>query len=120
MKKTLLSLTIIFCLGALAWAQGSRTDLFDVKKSQEELEIMKRITMPSQVQTKPVLNAEQAKAFAQMPHEVLTVLLGSDPAIMRQALDTIDTKFGGPIELAKSSYGLTDAKISYLRTVYLS
>jgi hypothetical protein len=43
MKKTLSSLTIIFCLSALAWAQGSRTELFDVKKSQEELEIMKGI-----------------------------------------------------------------------------
>jgi hypothetical protein len=43
MKRTLSSLTIIFCLGALAWAQGSKTELFDVKKSQQELEIMKGI-----------------------------------------------------------------------------
>jgi len=65
------------------------------------------------------LTSEQAKAFAQMPHEVLMVLLGSDPQIMHQALDKIDHKYGGPIELAKSSFGLTDAKISYLRAVYL-
>ena len=43
MKRTLSSLAIIFCLGALAWAQGTKTELFDVKKSQQELEIMKGI-----------------------------------------------------------------------------
>jgi protein-tyrosine phosphatase len=45
--------------------------------------------------------------------------MGSDPAIMRRALEMIDQKYGGPIELAKSSFGLTDAKISQLRAVYL-
>jgi protein-tyrosine phosphatase len=67
----------------------------------------------------PGLSPEQAKAMAQIPHEVLMVMMGSDPAIMRQALESIDQKYGGPIELAKSSYGLSDAKISSLRAVYL-
>lgn len=57
--------------------------------------------------------------MGQMPPEVLAVVLGSDPAVMQQALQKIDQKYGGPIELAKSSFGLTDAKIAYLRAVYL-
>jgi protein-tyrosine phosphatase len=67
----------------------------------------------------PGLSPEQAKAMAQIPQEVLMVMMGSDPAILRQALERIDQKYGGPIELAKSSYGLSDAKISSLRAVYL-
>jgi hypothetical protein len=42
MKKYLAILLVVTCLGAFSWAQGTR-DLFDVKKSQEELEIMKGI-----------------------------------------------------------------------------
>jgi protein-tyrosine phosphatase len=68
----------------------------------------------------PGVPPDQAKAFAQMPREVLSVVMGSDPAIMQHALEKIDQKFGGPIELAKSSFGLTDTKISYLRSVYLT
>jgi protein-tyrosine phosphatase len=61
----------------------------------------------------------QGEALARMPREVLLVLLGSDPAIMRRALEQIDQKYGGPIELAKASFGLSDAKISDLRRIYL-
>lgn len=63
--------------------------------------------------------ARQADAFAAMPLDVRMVLLGSDPAIMRRALDQFDQKYGGPVELAKASFGLTDEKIAYLRSVYL-
>jgi hypothetical protein len=42
MKKYLASMLVVTCLGAFSWAQAPR-DLFDVKKSQEELEIMKGI-----------------------------------------------------------------------------
>ena len=42
MKKHIAVLLAVTCLGAFSWAQGTR-DLFDVKKSQEELEIMKGI-----------------------------------------------------------------------------
>jgi len=45
--------------------------------------------------------------------------MGSDPAVMRQALSRIDQTFGGPVELAKSRFGLTDAKVAHLRGVYL-
>jgi protein-tyrosine phosphatase len=65
------------------------------------------------------ITPEMAKAFSRMPHDVLMVLMGSDPAVMRQALAQVDAKFGGPAELAKARFGLTDAKIAHLRQVYL-
>jgi protein-tyrosine phosphatase len=65
------------------------------------------------------LTAEQAQAFARMPPEVLEVIMGSDPAVMRQALAGVDAKYGSPVGLAKSRFGLTDAKIARLRTLYL-
>ena len=68
----------------------------------------------------PGLSPEQAKAMAQIPQEVLMVMMGSDPAILRQALERIDQNYGGPIELAKSRYGLSEARISSLRAVYLT
>jgi protein-tyrosine phosphatase len=67
----------------------------------------------------PGMTAEQAKALMRLPHEVLAVMMGSDPAVMRQALAMIDAKYGGPIELAKARYGLTDEKVAHLREVYL-
>jgi protein-tyrosine phosphatase len=68
----------------------------------------------------PGIPGDQAQAFARMPRDVLQVMLGSDPEVMRQALSEIDRKHGGPIELAKARYGLTDAKVAHLRAVYLS
>jgi protein-tyrosine phosphatase len=67
----------------------------------------------------PGITAEQAQAFARMPREVMEVMMGSDPEVMRQTLAEIDRKYGGPIELAKARYGLTDAKVAYLRSAYL-
>lgn len=43
MKKLIASFLILICLGAFSWAQGTKTELFDTKKAQEELEIMKGI-----------------------------------------------------------------------------
>jgi protein-tyrosine phosphatase len=68
----------------------------------------------------PGVSGEHAHALARIPPEALQVLMGSDPEVMRQALATIDQKFGGPVELAKARFGLTDAKIAHLRAVYLS
>lgn len=65
------------------------------------------------------VTTQQAQGFARMPPEVLSVLMGSDPEVMRQALAGIDRKFGGPMELAKARFGLTDAKIAHLRGTYL-
>ncbi|CAN5506572.1 tyrosine-protein phosphatase [soil metagenome] len=65
------------------------------------------------------INAQQAQAMARLPPEVLDVILGSDPAVMRQALAAIDAKHGGPVALAKSRFGLTDGKIARLRSLYL-
>jgi len=71
-------------------------------------------------QAQPGVNAQQAQIFARMPREVLEVMMGSDPAVMRKALAEIDARYGGPVELAKARYGLTDAKIAWLRSLYLA
>lgn len=42
MKKHLTSLLIAACLGTISWAQGNK-ELFDTKKSAQELEVMKGI-----------------------------------------------------------------------------
>jgi protein-tyrosine phosphatase len=69
--------------------------------------------------TVPGLTAQQAEAFKRMPQDVLQVMMGSDPEVMRQTLAGIDRKFGGPIALAKARFGLTDAKITAMRATYL-
>jgi len=45
MNRPAIALILISILGLLSWvsAQGTRTDLYDVKKSQQELEVMKGI-----------------------------------------------------------------------------
>ena len=44
MKKTYATLLLVIALGLLPWgATQTRTDLFDLKKSQQELEIMRGI-----------------------------------------------------------------------------
>lgn len=63
---------------------------------------------------------QQAQAFARMPREVLEVMMGSDPEVMRHALATIDAKYGGPVALVKARYGMTDQKIAKLRAAYLA
>lgn len=65
------------------------------------------------------VSEQQAQAFARMPPEVLDVMMGSDPQVMRLALEHVDAKFGSPVELAKNRFDLTDEKIAYLRDVYL-
>ncbi len=65
------------------------------------------------------LTAQQAQAFARMPPEVLDVIMGSDPEVMRRALAVVDRKHGGPIALTKARFGLTDGKIAAMRKTYL-
>lgn len=65
------------------------------------------------------LTHEQAQAMARLPTEVLQVIMGSDPEVMRRALDAVDVKFGGPVALAKARFGLTDEKIAKMRATYL-
>jgi hypothetical protein len=43
MKKPIAITLVFLCLGAFTWAQGTKTTLFDVVKSQQELEIMRQI-----------------------------------------------------------------------------
>ncbi|KRA74981.1 hypothetical protein ASD89_09375 [Caulobacter sp. Root656] len=66
------------------------------------------------------VSARQAQAFAKMPPEVLQVIMGSDPEVMRRALASMDVKFGGPVGMAKARLGLTDRKIAQLRGAYLA
>jgi protein-tyrosine phosphatase len=62
----------------------------------------------------------QREALSRLPPEVLEVIAGSDPEVMRQALAGIDHRFGGPVALARARFGLTDAKIGRLRGLYLA
>lgn len=64
--------------------------------------------------------APRFPAFAKTPWAVTKVILGSDPEVMRRTLATIDTRWGGPLTLAKANYGLTDATRQKLRRLYLS
>jgi hypothetical protein len=41
MKKHLAIFLVVSCLGTFSWAQGTKTELFDTKKSQDELNVMK-------------------------------------------------------------------------------
>jgi protein-tyrosine phosphatase len=61
----------------------------------------------------------QMEAFARTPPEVLKVMTGSDPEIMRQALEMLDRQHGGPVQLTKDRFGLDDAKIAWLQANYL-
>ncbi len=65
------------------------------------------------------LTPEMAQAMSHMPREVLEVMMGSDPAIMGQALAIVDQKYGSPIALAKARFGLTDAGVERMRGLYL-
>jgi len=66
------------------------------------------------------VTAQQMRALSKLPPEVLQVIMGSNPEVMRRALATIDAKFGGPVALTKARFGLTDAKIAKLRAAYLT
>ncbi len=49
------------------------------------------------------LTPEQAQAMSRLPRDVLAVMMGSDPEVIRQALAIVDQKYGGPIALAKAA-----------------
>lgn len=66
------------------------------------------------------VTSQQAQALAKLAPEVLQVIMGSDPEVMRRALTTVDAKFGGPVALTKARFGLTDAKIAALRKAYVA
>jgi protein-tyrosine phosphatase len=69
--------------------------------------------------TSPGLTPEMAQAMRRLPPEVLSVLMGSDPDVMRQTLTRIDAQFGGPVELVKAKFGVNDAGIARMRSLYL-
>jgi len=63
--------------------------------------------------------SRQSYGLGALPDPVLDVLLGSNAGVMRHALARIDAEFGGPVALAKARYGLDDATIARMRTLYL-
>ena len=65
------------------------------------------------------VSPELSRMFASMPDDVVDVFMGSDPAIMRKVLAGIDAKYGGPIQLAKARFGLSDAGIASMRHEHL-
>ena len=65
------------------------------------------------------LTQEQAEGLRRMPPELLKVIMGSNPEVMRQALAMIDRQYGGPVELVKSKFGLSDAGVARMRGLYL-
>lgn len=67
----------------------------------------------------PGLTPQLAEAMRHMPPEVLQVLMGSDPEVMRQALAQIDKTYGGPAALVKAKFGVTDEGLARMRQLYL-
>lgn len=67
----------------------------------------------------PGLTPQQAEGLRRLPPDVLGVIMGSDPAVMRLALEKIDQKYGGPISLAKAKFGVTDEAVARMRRLYL-
>lgn len=63
--------------------------------------------------------AAQASVYTRLPPDVSNVILGSVPDVMRLTLTRMDREFGGPVELAKQRFGLTDAGIAKMRRKYL-
>jgi protein-tyrosine phosphatase len=76
--------------------------------------------MSDPAEPNPALTPETARAFGRMPPEVLQVIMGSDPQVMRRTLAELDRRFDGPVGLAKARFGLDDAKIARLRRTYLA
>jgi protein-tyrosine phosphatase len=67
----------------------------------------------------PGLTPQLAEAMRHMPPEVLQVLMGSDPEVMRQALAQVDKTYGGPAALVKAKFGVTDEGLARMRQLYL-
>lgn len=70
--------------------------------------------------TSAALPSQQQAMMARMPEDVMRVIMGSDPEVMRQALYLFDEKAGGPIELVTSRYGVDRDAIEHLRATLLS
>lgn len=70
--------------------------------------------------TTGVIPASQAGLFLKMPEPVIRVMMGSDAEVMRRTLAEIDLRFGGPVELARAYYGLTEEGLKELRHIYLA
>jgi protein-tyrosine phosphatase len=70
--------------------------------------------------TSAALPSQQQAMMARMPEGVMRIIMGSDPDVMRQALDLFDQKAGGPVELVKSRYGVDQGAINHLRVTLLS
>jgi hypothetical protein len=65
MKKYLATFLIATCLGTLSWAQGTKSELFDTKKSQDELYVMKAVLASTLAIAAQNLERRAATAAAQ-------------------------------------------------------
>ena len=66
------------------------------------------------------MSDQERKFMGQLPDDVLLVIMGSEPAVMEQALARIDKDFGGPINLIKQKFGVSDQGIAIMRQYYLA
>jgi protein-tyrosine phosphatase len=66
------------------------------------------------------MSENERKFMSQLPEEVLLVIMGSDPDVMRRTLALIDVTYGSPINMIKSKYGVTDTDLAKLRQIYLA
>jgi protein-tyrosine phosphatase len=77
------------------------------------------ITRTSQAGQTSGGTAAQVSSLARLPHEVVNIILGSDPEIMRKTLVRIDSEYVSAGGLAKRRFGVTDAGIAQMRRKYL-
>ena len=75
-------------------------------------------TPPARAITNPAV-AAQAHAMAQLPDDVTAVFMNSDPRVLEQALAIVDRDFGGPVELVKARFDLSDTDIAHMQRTYL-
>lgn len=57
--------------------------------------------------------------FAAMAPDAFAVVMGADERILARALAAIDAECGGPVALAQTRYGLSNADVKRLRALYL-
>jgi protein-tyrosine phosphatase len=65
------------------------------------------------------LSPQMAEMFKAMPEPVLRVLMGTDADVMRLTLGEIDKTEGGPVNLVKTRYGVTDEGLATMRRTFL-
>lgn len=65
------------------------------------------------------LSPQVAQALHGMPPEVVAIVRGAHPDVMRRTLARVDQVYGSPAGLAKVRFGLADRDIARIRELYL-